>query len=147
MSATTPGDIAKRSAAVMWENDHAAKALGVTLDHVGPGTATTSMLLEDSHMNGKGMCHGGVIFTLADVAFAYACNSYNHVAVAQFNTITFIAPGKPGERLTASARETMNNGRQGIYDITVTSDSGHVVAEFRGNSRVIKGRHYDESED
>ncbi|MBZ0130254.1 MAG: hydroxyphenylacetyl-CoA thioesterase PaaI [Rhodobacteraceae bacterium] len=147
MRATTPGEIAMRCAEVMWKEDRAARELGVILDSVGPGIATTSMRVEDRHLNGKGMCHGGVIFTLADVAFAYACNSYNHVAVAQFNTISFIAPGKSGERLTAVARETMNNGRQGIYDITVTSDDGHVVAEFRGNSKVIKGRHFDESED
>lgn len=147
MSRLTPREIAARAAAAMWENDRAAQTLGVVLDSVEPGAVTASLLVEDRHLNGYRMCHGGVIFTLADVAFAYACNSYNHVAVAAFNSISYIAPVKSGERLTAIARETLNSGRHGVYDITVTSDNGHVVAEFRGNSKVIKGQHFDESED
>ena len=141
----TPQERAERSAAAMWATDAASKWLGLTLDAVGPGTATMSFEVQSHHLNGHGICHGGFIFTLADSAFAFACNSYNAVTVAQENTITFLSPGKPGERLFAHAVEAARNGRSGVYDITVTGGDGRKVALFRGLSRTIKGQHFQET--
>ncbi len=121
----------------------ASKWLGAKLDAVGPGTASTSMAVEKHHTNGHDICHGGFIFTLADSAFAFACNSYNQVAVAQHNTISFIAPCFQGDRLTAVAREVTRNGRSGLYDVRVTNQDDRLIAEFRGASRVIKGAHFE----
>lgn len=139
----TPDHIAKRSAEAMWARDDASKWLGASLDAVGPGTATMSMTVEKHHTNGHDICHGGFIFTLADSAFAFACNSYNQVVVAQHNTISFIAPGAVGDRLTAKAREISRNGRSGLYDVSVTNQDGKLIAEFRGASRAIKGQHFE----
>ncbi|TYR32515.1 hydroxyphenylacetyl-CoA thioesterase PaaI [Mesorhizobium microcysteis] len=140
----TAEEIARRSADAMWARDDASKWLGMSLDAVGPGTATTSFTVEKHHTNGHDICHGGYIFTLADSAFAFACNSYNQLAVAQHNTISFLRPGKLGERLTAEAKELTRAGRSGVYDVTVTNGEGKVVATFRGASRVIDGKHFEE---
>ena len=140
----SPEEIARRSAEAMWARDDATKWLGATLESVGPGTAVTSMVVEKHHTNGHDICHGGYIFTLADSAFAFACNSYNQIVVAQSNVITFVAPGKLGDRLTAEAVEVARFGRSGIYAVTVKDQDGRLIAEFRGNSRVIKGQHFDE---
>lgn len=140
----TPQERAERSAAAMWVNDNASKWLGMTLEAIGPGTATMSFVVQDHHLNGHSICHGGYIFTLADSAFAFACNSYNENTVAQQNQITYLSPGRAGERLTALAEETSKTGRSGIYDITVTGEDGRKVAVFRGLSRTIKGRHFEE---
>ena len=90
------------------------------------------------------MCHGGYIFTLADSAFAFACNSYNQITVAQENQITYLSPGKAGERLTATANETAKTGRSGVYDVTVIGGDGRQVAVFRGLSRTLPGHHFKE---
>mgnify|MGYP001547373740 CR=1 FL=1 len=92
----TPEERASRSAAAMRAGDRAADWFGHEIVAVGPGTATLRMRVRDEHLNGHGICHGGVIFTLADTAFAYACNSYNRLVVAQHNTISYLSPGKPG---------------------------------------------------
>lgn len=102
------------------------------------------MTVETHHTNGHDICHGGYIFTLADSAFAFACNSYNQIVVAQHNSITFIAPGALGDRLTAVAREVARFGRSGIYDVRVENQDGKVIAEFRGSSRVVSGKHFEE---
>jgi acyl-CoA thioesterase len=141
----TAEEIARRSAEAMWARDDASKWLGARLDAVGPGTASLSMKVEKHHTNGHDICHGGFIFTLADSAFAFACNSYNQIAVAQHNTISFIAPGFRGERLTAHAREISRSGRSGLYDVRVTNQDGRLIAEFRGASRVIKGVHFEDA--
>lgn len=135
---------ATRSAKAMWANDRASKSLGAELGPVLPGKASLAMTVEERHCNGHDICHGGYIFTLADSAFAFACNSYNRVTVAQHCTISFIRPGKLGDRLTATAEEVSRSGRSGIYDITVTNQEGKVVAEFRGMSRTIEGTLFDE---
>ena len=96
-------------------------------------------------LNGHGICHGGFIFTLADSAFAFACNSYNRVTVAQQNQITYLLPGQPGDLLTAEACETSLQGRSGIYDVTVSNAAGQTVALFRGLSRTIRGQHFEEA--
>ncbi|MCB1383819.1 MAG: hydroxyphenylacetyl-CoA thioesterase PaaI [Notoacmeibacter sp.] len=139
-----PQEIAERSAEAMWARDDATKWMGMVMEAVGPGTCTMSMPVEKHHTNGHDICHGGFIFTLADSAFAFACNSYNQIVVAQSNVITFIAPGKLGDRLIAKAKEVARYGRSGIYDVTVTTQDGTLIAEFRGNSRVIKGQHFAE---
>lgn len=141
----SPQEIAERSAAAMWARDDASKWLGATLDAVGPGTATVSMTVQEHHTNGHDICHGGFIFTLADSAFAFACNSYNQIVVAQQNSITYVAPGRLGDRLTAEAREVARFGRSGIYDVSVTDQDGRLIAEFRGNSRQIAGQHFQDS--
>jgi len=140
----TPKQRAERSAAAMWADDNASKWVGMRLDEVDEGLATLSLKVEKHHANGHGICHGGVTFMLADSAFAFACNSRNQATVAQHNSITFVAPGKVGDTLTARAREVSLTGRSGIYDVTVTNQDGALIAEFRGNSRAIKGHLFEE---
>lgn len=139
----TPQDIARKSADAMWARDDASKWLGLSLDAVGPGTATLSMTIEPHHTNGHDICHGGFIFTLADSAFAFACNSYNQIAVAQHNTISFMRPGRLGDRLVAQAREVARSGRSGLCDVEVRDQDGRMIAMFRGASRIIEGRHFE----
>jgi acyl-CoA thioesterase len=136
-----PEELARASSEVMWADDIAAQRLGIGLDEVGPGRATLSFTIRPEMANGHGNCHGGFIFALADTAFAYACNSYGDVAVAQHCVITYVNPASTGDRLTAVAREVSRRGRSGIYDISVTNQDGVQVAEFRGHSRAIKGKH------
>ncbi|MEM9061983.1 MAG: hydroxyphenylacetyl-CoA thioesterase PaaI [Pseudomonadota bacterium] len=143
----TPQERARRSAEAMWATDKASKWLGMSLDDVGPGTAEMSFTVEEHHCNGHLICHGGYIFTLADSAFAFACNSYNQVTLAQQNAITFCAPGRAGDRLTASAIEVQKAGRSGVYDVTVTNQDGTVIAVMRGNSRTVSGTNFEEDEE
>ncbi|MDP2120900.1 MAG: hydroxyphenylacetyl-CoA thioesterase PaaI [Hoeflea sp.] len=144
MSVISDQERAEKSSAAMWTDDHMSKAYGMKIEVVGPGRATISMLVRKDHLNGHGSCHGGAIFTLADSAFAFACNSYNTVTVAQHCSVTFLAPGREGDRLTAEAREVTLAGRSGIYDVTVSRDDGVAIAEFRGLSRTVAGTHFDE---
>lgn len=140
----TPEERARKSAESMWAADDASKWLGMSLEEVGPGWARLSFKVEKHHTNGHDICHGGYIFTLADSAFAFACNSYNQRAVAQHNTISFLAPGKLDDTLTAVAREVTLAGRSGVYDATVETQDGTLVAVFRGCSRTVKGTHFEE---
>ena len=107
---------------------------------------SASLAVHDHLMRDVLESHGGYIFTLADSAFAFACNSYNQNAVAQHNDITFCAPGRKGDRLTARAVEVVRNGRSGVYDVTVTNQDGTVIAVMRGNSRTIQGQNFQEEE-
>lgn len=141
VSEMTPQEIAEASAQAMWAGDRASQDLGMRLDRIAPGEATMSMTLTETMSNGHGNCHGGYIFTLADSAFAFACNSYNQMVVAQHCSITYLSPGRIGDRLTATAREVSRRGRSGIYDIAITNQDGVQVAEFRGHSRTVKGTH------
>jgi acyl-CoA thioesterase len=131
--------LARACAAAMWPDDNATNHLGMQLFDVSQGCASMRMTVGPHMANGHGICHGGYIFLLADSAFAYACNTYDHRTVAQQAAIAFIHSGKVGDVLTARAREVSKSGRSGIYDITVTRQDGAVIAEFRGHSRVIKG--------
>ena len=131
--------LAERAAAAMWSNDRASKGMGMRIDAVGPGVATLSMAVRGDMLNGHDICHGGFIFTLADSAFAFACNSYNLVTVASGCSIEFLAPAREGDRLTAHAHERSASGRTGVYDIEVTNQRGEKVALFRGKSYRIKG--------
>ena len=137
-AALSPDDLARACAAAMWKEDDASKGLGMELIEVKPGSATLSMTIQPQMVNGQRIAHGGFIFTLADSAFAFACNTHNERAVAAQGNITFIRPGKLGDILVATAREISRNGRSGIYDVCVTVDDT-VIAEFRGHSRVIGG--------
>ena len=116
----------------------------MTLTAIGPGSATMCMPVRDDMLNGHGICHGGIIFTLADSAFAFACNTYNALTVAQSNQITYLAPGPAGDTLTATATEVARQGRSGTYDVVVTASTGQQIALFRGLSRTIAGQHFDE---
>lgn len=131
--------LAEASAAAMWKDDRAAQALGMTVVSVGPGKATLTMTVRPEMCNGHHIAHGGLIFTLADTAFAYACNSHNRRTVANTCTVTFIAPGKEGDVLTAVAEERHRGGRSGVCDVTVNDQHGKLIAVFRGHSTEIKG--------
>src|SRR5260221_9166249 len=120
----------------MWNEDDASQGLGMEILQIKPGEATLTMTILPHMVNGHGIAHGGFIFTLADSAFAFACNSHNEKAVAAQGNITFIRPGKLGDVLVASAREISRSGRSGIYDVQVKSGD-QIIAEFRGHSRVI----------
>ena len=136
---------AERSAAAMWENDRASQALGMEIASVAPGRAVLRMKIRPDMVNGLGVCHGGYVFTLADSAFAFACNSYNHMTLAQHCAVTFHAPGSEGDTLTATAQEVTRQGRSGLYDVTVEDGSGTLLATFRGHSRTVRGQHYEEA--
>src|SRR5882762_11888374 len=122
----------------MWKEDDASKGLGMEIVEIKPGQATLTMTVGPEMVNGQRIAHGGFIFTLADSAFAFACNTHNERTVAAQGNISFIRPGKLGDRLVATAREISRSGRSGIYDVSVTVD-GVVIAEFRGHSRTIGG--------
>ena len=132
-------DLARACAEAMWQEDDASKGLGMEIVEVKPGHATLAMTVRPDMVNGQRIAHGGFIFLLADSAFAFACNSHNERVVAAQCNISFIKPGKLGDRLVATAREISRSGRSGIYDVRVTADEGTVIAEFRGHSRVIGG--------
>ncbi|WP_165421277.1 hydroxyphenylacetyl-CoA thioesterase PaaI [Bradyrhizobium sp. Leo170] len=131
-------DLARACAEAMWKEDDASKGLGMEIVEIKPGQATLAMTIAPHMVNGQRIAHGGFIFTLADSAFAFACNSHNERVVAAQGSITFIRPGRLGDRLIATAREISRSGRSGIYDVRVTAGDD-VIAEFRGHSRVISG--------
>lgn len=145
--ALSPADaqaLAERVAAAMWARDGASKGLGMRIVGVGPGSAEIAMTVRTDMLNGHAICHGGFIFTLADSAFAFACNSYNLNTVASGCGIDFLAPARAGDVLTARAHERSAAGRTGVYDIDVTNQRGENVALFRGKSYRIKGHVIDE---
>ncbi|MFN4102796.1 MAG: hydroxyphenylacetyl-CoA thioesterase PaaI [Tepidimonas sp.] len=136
---TDPQALAEAVGAAMWSRDHATQALGMRLDAIAPGRAVLSMPVRRDMVNGHAICHGGLIFTLADSAFAYACNSYNHNTVASACHIDFLAPAREGDVLEAEAVERSLAGRTGVYDITVRVRGGRTVALFRGKSYRLSG--------
>ncbi len=133
--------LARACAESMWASDRASQALGMEVKEVSAGRAVLSMRVREDMANGQGNCHGGYLFTLADSAFAFACNGYNQFSVAAHCSISFLSPVSVGECLLATAVERHRAARSGIYDITVSREDGTVVAEFRGNSRTVKGQH------
>src|SRR5580700_1674791 len=122
---------------MMWATDHASQSLGMKIVAIAPGEARLEMPVRPDMANGHGMCHGGFVFTFAD--FAFACNSRGQRMVAAQGAISFVAPAKVGETLTAHAREVHLRGRGGIYDVTVRNQAGELIAEFRGHCRAIPG--------
>ena len=134
----SPDDLARACADAMWKEDGASQGLGMQILEVKAGHAVLAMTIQPHMVNGHGIAHGGSIFTLADSAFAFACNSHNQRTVAAQCNISFIRPGKLGDTLVAAAREISRTGRSGIYDVRVTVNDT-VVAELRGHSRTIGG--------
>lgn len=139
----TPQDIAQRCADIMWPDDHAARGLGMAIAAIAPGAATLTMTVRPDMVNGHGTCHGGFIFAVADSTFAYACNSFNHRAVAAGVDINFLAPAHLGDVLTAVGSSRHQGGRSGVYDIEVTRQDGKLIAVFRGRAARIKGQFFD----
>lgn len=139
IAALSPQALAEAAAAAMWRRDAAARSLGMQLEAISPGSATLSMTVRADMVNGHHICHGGMLFSLADTAFAYACNSYNKNTVASACHIDFLAPAREGEVLEAEACERSAAGRTGVYDITVRTQDGRNIALFRGKSYRISG--------
>lgn len=138
-SGLNPQELATAASDAMWQRDHAAQALGMERLSVTPGQATLQMAVRPDMVNGHHICHGGMIFALADTAFAYACNSYNLNTVASACHIDFLSPAREGDVLQAVAEERSAAGRTGVYDVTVSVVGGKTVALFRGKSYRIKG--------
>lgn len=138
---------AERAAKAMWSSDRASSWVGMRLVDVDEGAATLELTVASHHCNGHGICHGGMTFSLADSAFAFACNSRNQSTVAQHNMISFVAPAQEGDVLTAVAREVSLSGRSGIYDVRVTNQNDQLIAEMRGFSRAIRGQLFEETEE
>ena len=139
----TPQERADRAAAAMWAGDAASQALGMRLVEVGPGRAVIEMRVREDMVNGHAIGHGGLTFTVADSAFAFACNSYNRSTVAQECEVRFTAPTRLGDVLVAEALERSREGRDGVYDVTVRCGD-RVVAEFVGRSKEIRGTLFEE---
>jgi acyl-CoA thioesterase len=131
--------IAEQVAAAMFARDAASRSLGMEVREVRPGYARLTLIVRPDMLNGHTICHGGVVFSLADSAFAFACNSRNQSTVASGCSIDFLAPAKAADELTAEAVERTLLGRIGIYDVTVTNQEGRTIALFRGRSYRVTG--------
>ena len=136
---STELELAQACAERMWAGDRASKEMGLELGAVTPGEAFVHLSVAPAMLNGHGVCHGGLIFAMADTAFAFACNSLNRQAVAMHCSISFIRKVRAGARLTAHAAQRASYGRNGIFDVSVADQQGVKVAEFRGYSRTIGG--------
>ena len=139
MSALSADELALACAKSMYERDRASQCLGIRIAEIKEGFALLKMLIRADMLNGHDICHGGFIFTLADTAFAYACNSRNRTTLAQSCTIDFVRPGREGEELSAQAQERTRAGRTALYDVTVYGQDGEVLAHFRGRSYSVRG--------
>src|SRR5262245_11371640 len=135
---------AERSVDALWRGDQASQRFGMRIESCGPGRATVTMAVRADMVNGHRICHGGLVFTLADSAFAFACNSYGNNTVAAGAAIEFLLPAREGDLLRAVATERWRAGRAGIYEIEVTNQSGATVALFRGRSHQIAERLIDD---
>jgi acyl-CoA thioesterase len=145
--ARSPQQIAEACGVAMHEKDRMARLLGIALDEIAPGRARVSMVVRDDMANSLGTCHGGIIFALADCAFAYSCNSRDRKTVAAGAGIDFVNAARPGDRLTAVAEERALVGRTGIYDVRVVDQSDELVAFFRGRARGVAGTVFSEPEE
>ena len=128
------GATAQACATKMYAADHASQSLGIKVVVQEPGEAVATMTISEDMLNGQGLCHGGLIFALADTAFAFACNGYDDITVAGGASIEFLRPGRLGDLLTATASERQRGARSGVYDVTVCNQHGKDVALFRGKS-------------
>lgn len=141
MSEINPDALAHQVGVSMFANDVASRqTMGMELLFCKPGHASMRMTIEDKHLNGHQMCHGGFIFTLADSTFAFACNSHNNATVASAASIEFLKPAHVGDTLTCVGVEQVMSGRHGVYDMTVRNQHDQVVALFRGKSAQIQGK-------
>jgi acyl-CoA thioesterase len=134
-----PQAVAEASARAMYAQDRASQALGMRILEVRPGYARLAMIVREDMVNGHKICHGGLIFTLADSAFAFACNTYDVVTVASSGSVEFLLPTRLGDELTAIAEERSRSKRTGVYDVAVRNQQGECVAMFRGRSHEIGG--------
>ena len=140
MTMSDENALARRVGETMFAADRASReTMGMELLACEPGRAVMRMTVQALHLNGHQICHGGFIFTLADSTFAFACNSRNHNTVAAGCSIEFLRPAHAGDVLTCEGVEQVQSGRQGVYDMRVTDQHGHVVALFRGKSAQIRG--------
>jgi len=139
MSTSDPQHLAERAARVLLGEDRASTMLGMSLVEVKPGYARLNMTVRSDMVNGHRICHGGLIFSLADSAFAVSCNSHNERAVAAAASIDFLAPAFEGDELAAEAQELWRSGRSGLYEITVSNQRGERIALFRGRSQRVSG--------
>lgn len=135
---------AERAVEALWRGDAASRSLGMQVESRGPGHACVSMRIRADMVNGHGSCHGGLVFTLADSAFAFACNSYGDNTVAAGAAIEFLKPAREGDLLRATAAERWRAGRAGIYEIEVRNQHDELVALFRGRSHQVAGRLIDD---
>lgn len=140
MADLTPQALAERVRDAMWDGDHATKMLGMRITEVGPGRAVIEMMVRPDMLNGHAICHGGLITTLADSAFAFACNAFNELTVASSLSVDLVAPAREGDVLTAQATPLNQAGRTGVYDMVVTNQRGERVAFVRGRSYTVKGK-------
>ncbi|MEM7198142.1 MAG: hydroxyphenylacetyl-CoA thioesterase PaaI [Pseudomonadota bacterium] len=140
----TPEECAERCAKILWERDNATKAFGISLLEIAPGQAVMELEVSGAHINGHKICHGGIIYALADTAFSLASNSYNQIAISYTSNITLIGPAKEGDVLVATAMEVGRYGSNGIFDVQITNQSGVIIAEYRGHSRTLAGKHFEE---
>jgi len=131
---------AERATAVLFERDRASQALGMRLVAVRPGWARVVMRVRADMVNGHGLCHGGLVFALADSAFAFACNSYNDSTVAAAASIDFLAAAREDDELTVEASELWRTRRNGIYEMIVCNQRGERIALMRGRSWRIDGQ-------
>jgi acyl-CoA thioesterase len=139
-STRSPQQIADLVAQDMYARDRASQALGMQVVEIGPGRSVLRMAVRDDMVNGHAICHGGLMATLADSSFAFACNSYNELTVASGFSIDIVAPARLGDVLTARCQEVSKAGRTGVYDAEVTNQRGERVAVFRGRSYTLKGK-------
>jgi acyl-CoA thioesterase len=131
--------LAERIAKVIEREDRVSRWLGMQLTAVRPGYARMSMRVTEDMVNGQKVCHGGVIFTLADSSFGFACNTHNQRALAASCSIDFLAPAQLGDELAAEAHEVARAGRSAVYDVRVTNQREELIALFRGKSATVKG--------
>jgi acyl-CoA thioesterase len=135
-----PQTIADRVGTGMLAEDAASRGLGMKIEAMGPGYSRMAMAVRPEMLNGFKICHGGFITTLADSAFAFACNSYNELTLAAGIVVDFVAPAREGDVLTAEAREATLAGRTGVYDVKVTNQRGETIALLRGRSHRLKDK-------
>ena len=132
--------LAEQACAAMFANDRASQGLGIAIASIAPGRATATMTVRPDMLNGFGLCHGGFITTLADTAFAFACNSYNEMTLASGIDAEFLKGAKLGDRLQADASEQSQAGRLGVYDIAVRNQHDELIALVRGRSYRLRGK-------
>jgi len=135
----SPQEIAERTAELIERDDRASRWLGIELEEIRPGYARMAMAVREHMLNAQNVCHGGLVFALADSSFGYACNTHNQRALAASCTIEFLASAQAGDRLTAEAAEVARAGRSSVYDVRVTNQDRQTVALFRGKAATVKG--------
>jgi acyl-CoA thioesterase len=136
-------ELAQRCADHLFEHDPLSRSLGMKILQIAPGRATVLMPVRADMLNGHGSCHGGALFSLADSAFAFACNTYNAVTLAAGVTIDFLLPARRGDELTAVAQELWRSRRSGLYDIAIVNQRLEQIVLFRGRSHQTDGKLFE----